>query len=223
MTTRNIKPASIFDTGAHTRTELKKIGRSLREQVPLHEHEVWEPAGNRVDPIDILQSQDAVRLQELIPVRYGRMLASPFSFFRGASAVMAGDLAGTPTTKVNVQACCDAHIDNFGIYASAERQIVFDLNDFDETLPAPPPWEYDVKRFAASIALDARQIGYSDQQAVEVIRKSVSEYASVLENLSKIPSLDIHYARLDESLFLAMTDDEDVLKYARKTIRQRST
>ena len=138
MTTRNIKPASIFDTGAHTRTELKKIGRSLREQVPLHEHEVWEPAGNRVDPIDILQSQDAVRLQELIPVRYGRMLASPFSFFRGASAVMAGDLAGTPTTKVNVQACCDAHIDNFGIYASAERQIVFDLNDFDETLPAPP-------------------------------------------------------------------------------------
>lgn len=138
MTTRNIKPASIFDTGAHTRTELKKIGRSLREQVPLHEHELWEPAGNRVDPIDILQSQDAVRLQELIPVRYGRMLASPFSFFRGASAVMAGDLAGTPTTKVNVQACCDAHIDNFGIYASAERQIVFDLNDFDETLPAPP-------------------------------------------------------------------------------------
>jgi uncharacterized protein (DUF2252 family) len=146
------------------------------------------------------------------------MLASPFAFFRGASAVMAADLAGTPVTDVHVQACCDAHVGNFGIYASAERQIVFDLNDFDETLPAP--WEYDVKRFAASIALDARQLGYSDQQAEEVIRKCVIEYADVLANLSKIPSLDVHYARLDESLYLAMTDDSDVLKYARKIIRK---
>ena len=218
MTTRNLKPASIFDSGALTRTELKEVGRSLREQVTLSEHGIWKSASNRVNPVDILQSQDAVRLQELVPVRYGRMLASPFAFFRGASAVMAADLSGTPITKVNVQACCDAHVDNFGIYASAERQIVFDLNDFDETLPAP--WEYDVKRFAASIVLDARQLGYSDIQAVDLVHKSVSEYSAVLANLSKIPSLDIHYARLDESLYLAMTDDDDVLKYTRKIIRK---
>ena len=224
MTTRYRQTAEIFDAGALTRAELKEMGRSLREQLPLREQGIWKPAGKRVDPVEILRSQDAVRLQELVPVRYGRMLTSPFAFFRGASAVMAADLAGTPITKVNVQACCDAHVDNFGIYASAERQIVFDLNDFDETLPAP--WEYDVKRFAASIALDARQLGYSDQQAEDVIRKCIIEYANVLGNLSKVASLDIHYARLDESLFLAMTDDEDVLKYARKIIskaRKRSS
>lgn len=224
MTTGIRQAATIFNTGALTRTELKEMGRSLREQVTLREHGIWKPASNRVDPVEILQSQDAVRLQELVPVRYGRMLASPFAFFRGASAVMATDLAGTPITNVNVQACCDAHVDNFGIYASAERQIVFDLNDFDETLPAP--WEYDVKRFAASIALDARQLGYSDQQAEDVIRKCIVEYGNVLDNLSKVASLDIHYARLDESLYLAMTEDEDVLKYARKIIskaRKRSS
>lgn len=194
------------------------MGRELRKTVPFAEHARWKPGHSRPHPVEILRSQDALRQQELVPIRYGRMLASPFAYFRGASAVMAGDLSGTPVTDIYVQACNDAHVDNFGIYASAERQIVFDVNDFDETLPAP--WEYDVKRFAASIVLDARPHGFTDQQAMEVVQQCISEYASVLAELSKKTSLDIYYARMDETLYLELTDNEKVKEYALKNIRK---
>src|SRR5262245_31576472 len=126
-------------------------GKSLRLNIPRSSHAEWSPPADRPNPLDLLQAQDETRLPELVPIRYGRMLASPFTFFRGSAVVMARDLAGTPTTGLTVQACGDAHLSNFGAFATPERNLVFDLNDFDETLPAP--WEWDVKRLAASVAV----------------------------------------------------------------------
>lgn len=138
----------------HAADERAEAGKTLRLRVPRSHHASWRKPGDRPDPIAILQAQDADRLQELVPIRYGRMLQSPFTFFRGAAAVMAADLAKTPTTGHRVQACGDCHIMNFGGFATPARNILFDINDFDETLPAP--WEWDVKRLVASFVLAAR-------------------------------------------------------------------
>ena len=135
-------------------------GRALRDRLPRSQHGKWKRPSDRPDPIDILRASDADRLPELVPIRYGRMLASPFAFYRGAAGVMAADLAKTPTTGHKVQACGDCHLMNFGGFATPERNVIFDINDFDETLPAP--WEWDVKRLVASFVLAARSIGLSD-------------------------------------------------------------
>ncbi len=134
-------------------------GKSLRDGTPRASHAAWTPPGDRPDPIETLQAEDRTRIQELVPIRYGRMMVSPFTFLRASAAVMAHDLAGTPSTGLIVQACGDAHLSNFGGYASPERNLVFDLNDFDETLPAP--WEWDVKRLVASIVVAGRSNGFS--------------------------------------------------------------
>lgn len=133
------------------------VGKAARKRVPRRTHAEWEPAADRPDPIDILEAQAATREKDLVPIRYGRMLASPFAFYRGGPAIMASDLAGTPTSGISVQACGDAHLVNFGLFASPERDLVFDVNDFDETLPGP--WEWDVQRLAASVAIAARRRG----------------------------------------------------------------
>src|SRR5579871_6015454 len=133
-------------------------GRSARVEAPRSAHGRWEPAQDRPDPIALLEEQAASRVPELVPIRYGRMLVSPFTFFRGAALVMASDLSRTPRSGLIAQICGDAHLSNFGIFGSPERKLVFDCNDFDETLPGP--WEWDVKRLAASIVVAARTLGF---------------------------------------------------------------
>ncbi|HEY1279608.1 MAG TPA: DUF2252 family protein, partial [Acidimicrobiales bacterium] len=138
-------------------------GRAARAAVPRSSHATWAPAPDRADPISVLEAQETTRVPELLPLRHARMVASPFAFFRGAAAVMATDLATTPTSGLRVQACGDAHLVNFGGYESPERSQVFDINDFDETIPGP--WEWDVKRLAASFAVAARDLGHEDAAA----------------------------------------------------------
>ena len=133
---------------------------------PRSSHAAFQPAAGRPDPVELLESQAQLRVPELVPIRYGRMLASPFTFYRGAALIMASDLADTPTSGLRVQCCGDAHLSNFGLFASPERRLVFDINDFDETLPGP--WEWDVKRLAVSLLLAARDNGFGvrDQERI---------------------------------------------------------
>ena len=147
--------------------ERSAAGRALRREVPRSSHGDWEPVAHRGDPIAVLEKQGETRVAELLPIRYGRMAESPFAFFRGAAAVMAMDLSSTPSTGLRVQACGDAHVTNFGKFASPERNIVFDINDFDETVPGP--WEWDVKRLCASLHVVARQRGFSRSQCDRVV------------------------------------------------------
>ena len=137
----------------------KAKGKAARNKVPRDSHAVFEAGPARPDPVALLESQATTRVPELVPIRYGRMLVSPFTFFRGAALVMASDLSGTPRSGLNAQICGDAHLSNFGVFGSPERQLVFDCNDFDETLPGP--WEWDVKRLAASIVVAGRGLGFS--------------------------------------------------------------
>src|SRR3954447_22989662 len=141
-----------------TVTERAARGKASRADVPRTSHGDWAPAPGRPEPIEILQEQAASRVPELVPIRYGRMVVSPFTFYRGGALIMAHDLAPTPRSGLNVQCCGDAHLSNFGLFASPERRLVFDLNDFDETLPGP--WEWDVKRLAASMLIAARYNGF---------------------------------------------------------------
>ena len=138
-----------------SRSQQSEVGRSLRATCPRGSHAAWRPSDDRPDPVSLLKESSTGRIPELIPVRYGRMLQSPFAFYRGAALNMAADLAGTPTNGLRVQACGDCHLLNFGAFATPERRVVFDINDFDETLPAP--WEWDVKRLAASFVLACRR------------------------------------------------------------------
>ena len=139
-------------------------GQAARREAPRSEHGRWEPAPDRPDPVALLQEQAVSRVPELVPIRYGRMLVSPFTFYRGAAAIMAADLAPTPVTGITVQLCGDAHLSNFGVFGTPERQLIFDINDFDETLPGP--WEWDVKRMAASFEVMGRFRGFSPPTGV---------------------------------------------------------
>src|SRR5579871_2171111 len=141
-----------------TPAERTARGKAARAEVPRRSHGEWEPPSRRPDPVELLQEQAASRVPELVPIRYGRMLVSPFAFYRGAALIMAADLATTPDSGLRAQLCGDAHLSNFGVFASPERRLVFDINDFDETLPGP--WEWDVKRLAASLAVAGRENGY---------------------------------------------------------------
>ncbi|MBV8159298.1 MAG: DUF2252 family protein, partial [Acidimicrobiia bacterium] len=151
-----------------TRVELRAAGRALRQVTPRKAQGMWSEAPDRPDPIDLLGASNAARLPDLVPVRNGRMLQSPFTFYRGAPLVMASDLAHTPTTAVKLQLCGDAHLLNFGTFATPERNLVFDVNDFDETLPGP--WEWDVKRLTASLVVAGRTEGVTDADAIEAVR-----------------------------------------------------
>jgi hypothetical protein len=147
----------------HSRDERLAAGKALRDIFPRASHATWKPPAKRRDPIDVLEESNQDRMPELVPIRYGRMLRSPFTFLRGSAVLMAYDLAKTPTTGPRVQACGDCHLMNFGLFATPERHLIFDINDFDETLPAP--WEWDVKRLAVSFAVAARDNRYSDRKA----------------------------------------------------------
>jgi uncharacterized protein (DUF2252 family) len=183
-------------------------GRSARKRVPRSAHASWTPAPDRPDPIAILRRQDGTRLPDLVPIRYGRMSASPLGFLRGAAAVMAADLAGTPTCGIEVQLCGDAHLANFGLYASPERRLLFDVNDFDETLPGP--WEWDVKRLAASVAVAARTNGWTDAQSRAGVLACVGAYRKSMRGLASMGELAVWYAglRAADLVHLASTATE---------------
>jgi uncharacterized protein (DUF2252 family) len=172
-------------------------GKSLRKPAPRSSHASWEPGPNRSDPIALLEDQAAVRVPELVPIRYARMSASPFAFYRGAAYVMASDLAGSPQTGIRVQLCGDAHLGNFGAFASPERQLLFDLNDFDETLPGP--WEWDVKRLAASVAVAGRENGFATNRRAAMVRQLVREYRQAIRRFAGMNALDVWYARASVS------------------------
>jgi uncharacterized protein (DUF2252 family) len=191
MTTARAKPG---DRTAHlTPDERVTKGKEARRAIPRGTHAAWEPPTDRRDPVDILEEQATTRIAELVPIRYGRMLTSPFAFYRGAAAIMAADLASSPTTGLRVQACGDAHISNFGLFASPERALVFDINDFDETLPGP--WEWDVKRLAASIVIAGRDNGFSDKQQRQCVLDTVAAYRVSMAEFATRGNMDVWYAR----------------------------
>jgi len=175
-----------------TPTERAERGKTARTIAPRSSHGDWAPAGDRPDPVDILEAQAKTRTQDLVPIRYGRMLASPFAFYRGAAAVMASDLQHTPVSGIRVQACGDAHLSNFGIFASPERAEVFDINDFDETLPGP--WEWDVKRLAASLAIAGRGNGFTREQRDGITLASVGSYRTAMASFAVMHNVDVWYA-----------------------------
>jgi uncharacterized protein (DUF2252 family) len=170
-------------------------GKAARAKVPRSSHATFEPSPDRSDPIALLERQARTRVPELVPIRYGRMLVSPFTFYRGAAMIMAGDLATTPRSGLAVQCCGDAHLSNFGVFASPERRLVFDLNDFDETLPGP--WEWDVKRLAVSMLVAAQDNGYTIKQQERIVLATVDGYRGAMASFAGMKDLDVWYAHLD--------------------------
>ncbi len=176
-------------------------GKAARSAAKPSSHAGWTPADDRPDPVALLDEQNETREADLVPVRHGRMMVSPFTFYRGAARIMAEDLKDTPRAGLDVQLCGDAHLSNFGAYASPDRALVFDLNDFDETLPGP--FEYDVKRLAASFTIAARNNGFSPSDAADATGVSVRSYRQAMIDFSQMRTLDIWYARLDEQELMA--------------------
>ena len=194
-------------------------GRAERETVPLDAHAELPESGDRPDPVAVLEAQDATRVPELVPIRHGRMLVSPFTFYRGGAAIMAWDLSRTPTTGLRVQCCGDAHLSNFGVFAAPDRQVVFDLNDFDETLPAP--FEWDVKRLVASFVVAARDNGHAPKHQRAAARAATASYRTTMSTLAEARFLDVWYARIDADRLLAgiaATGDKDAMKSAQKNL-----
>jgi uncharacterized protein (DUF2252 family) len=178
-----------------TRAEREARGKAARAEVPRSSHADFEPPPHRPDPIALLEEQAETRVPELVPIRYGRMLVSPFAFYRGAALIMASDLAGTPRSGLKAQLCGDAHLTNFGAFASPERRLVFDINDFDETFPGP--WEWDVKRLAASFAVAGRENGFGEADRRTVILTTVRAYREAMREFAAAPNLDVWYAHID--------------------------
>ncbi|MBF6327036.1 DUF2252 domain-containing protein [Nocardia transvalensis] len=172
-----------------------EAGRAVRKRVPRSALGQWEAPADRRDPIAVLEGQAATRVPELVPIRYARMAVGPFPFFRGAPAIMAADLAAGPNTGLTVQLCGDAHLSNFGLFASPERSLVFDLNDFDETLPGP--FEWDVKRLAASIAVSARANGHSDSDASAAAMEAATVYRESMNRLAALGETEVWYEMVD--------------------------
>jgi uncharacterized protein (DUF2252 family) len=181
--------------------ESAERGRAARRLVPRSAHGEWLAAVDRPDPVALLQTQAATRLEELVPIRYGRMLVSPFTFYRGAAAIMAADLSRTPDSGIVVQACGDAHISNFGGFAAQDRRLLFGPNDFDETLPGP--WEWDVKRMAASVEIAGRDIGQPPDRRRSLVTNCVREYRKAMHQFARESHLDVWYDRLDASELVA--------------------
>jgi uncharacterized protein (DUF2252 family) len=176
--------------------ERKAKGKAARERTAPSAHTKWEPAANRPDPVGLLEEQNLTREKDLVPVRHGRMMASPFTFYRGAAKIMAADLKDTPRAGLIVQLCGDAHLSNFGVFASPERNLLFDLNDFDETLPGP--FEYDVKRMAASFTIAARNNGFTAADTRASTLASVAAYRQAMAEFALMGTMDIWYAHLSE-------------------------
>jgi len=179
-------------------------GKAARAEVPRQSHAAFDPPSNRPDPIGLLAEQAKSRVPELVPVRWGRMMVSPFTYYRGAALPMASDLATTPVSGLAVQACGDAHLSNFGLFGSAERRLMFDVNDFDETLPGP--WEWDVKRLAASLEVAARGNGFAGRQRREIVAAAVARYRQAMRSFAGMTNLAVWYAHIDMNQMRAEFD-----------------
>jgi uncharacterized protein (DUF2252 family) len=201
MTTTNVtqttttNASSVWKPVVTTRAERYAAGKALRSKVPRSSHAAWSAASDCPDPVSLLEESNRFRLPELVPIRYGRMALSPFTFLRGSAGVMANDLASTPTSGIRVQACGDAHLSNFGVYATPERDQVFDVNDFDETLPGP--WEWDVKRLAASIQVAGRQNGFTAAENRQAVLEGVESYRQMMCQFATMRYLDIWYTKIN--------------------------
>ena len=187
-------------------------GKAARKLVPRSAHADWEPAAR--DPVEILARQDESRVPELVPIRYERMLASPFAFYRGGAAVMAADLATTPTTGIEAQLCGDAHLSNFGVFSAPDRRLVFDCNDFDETCRGP--FEWDVKLLAASVAIAGRQCGFSAKEREKTVLEAVGSYRETMRRFAEMRNLDVWYSRLDvEPVLEVLRSQVDARRFRR--------
>jgi uncharacterized protein (DUF2252 family) len=189
-----------------TPSEHAARGKAARQEVPRSSHSAWEPPELRPNPVDLLEEQAKTRVPELVPIRYGLMLVSPFAFYRGGAYIMASDLANTPRSGLAVQLCGDAHLSNFGGFASPERRLVFDINDFDETLPGP--WEWDVKRLAASLEIAGRERGFSGTERRSAVLNSVRAYREWMRKFAEEPNMDVWYANLDVESMLPELERE---------------
>jgi uncharacterized protein (DUF2252 family) len=178
-----------------TPEEREARGKATRAEVPRSSHAEWEPPSHRPDPVELLEEQAETRVPELVPIRYGRMLVSPFTFYRGAAYLMAADLSGGPRTGLHTQLCGDAHLSNFGIFAAPDRRLVFALNDFDETLPGP--FEWDVKRLVASFAVAGRDRGFDPKTRTTINRAVARSYREAIRRFAAMRNLDVWYARVD--------------------------
>ncbi len=189
---RNAPPPTVI---AHlTPEERKARGKAARNEVPIESHAVFAPEA-RLDPIDLLEEQATTRVPELVPIRHGRMVVSPFTFYRGAALIMAADLAGTPSSGLHAQICGDAHLSNFGLFGSPERHLIFDINDFDET--SVGPWEWDVKRLAASLEIGGRAVGFTDTDRRAAVLASVKAYRDTMRSFATMTNLEVWYAHID--------------------------
>ena len=197
-----------LDTGVGRLSLAERVakGKAARAEVPRDGHAVFDRPPGRPDPISLLEEQAQARVPELVPVRWGRMMVSPFTYYRGAALPMASDLAATPASGLAVQACGDAHLSNFGLFGSAERRLMFDVNDFDETLPGP--WEWDVKRLAASLEVAARDNGFPGKQRREIVMAAVSRYRQAMREFASMTNLDVWYAHADITELRAQFDTQ---------------
>jgi uncharacterized protein (DUF2252 family) len=197
-----------LDSGVCQLTPAERVvrGKAARAEVPRDSHAVFDPPSDRADPIALLEEQARLRVPELVPVRWGRMLVSPFTYYRGAALPMASDLATTPVSGLAVQACGDAHLSNFGLFGSAERRLMFDVNDFDETLPGP--WEWDVKRLAASLEVASRENQFPAKQRREIVMAAAFQYRQAMRNFAGMTSLEVWYAHADIDQLRAQFDTQ---------------
>ncbi len=196
------------DTGSVKKREAR--GKEARAHTPRSSHAQWSPAEDREDPVAILERQADSRVQELVPIRYGRMLVSPFTFYRGAAAVMAADLARTPSSGLNVQLCGDAHLSNFGVFASPDREMLFDINDFDETLPGP--WEWDVKRLTVSLCVAGRDRQLSAQEIADVLVWTTQAYRQSMRGFARMSNLGVWYARLSAEDIMGVVRQQQLVR-----------
>jgi uncharacterized protein (DUF2252 family) len=206
-----------LDTGLGRLRPAERVerGRTARAQVPRESHSMFQRQPDRPDPLSLLAAQAASRVPELVPIRWGRMLASPFSYYRGAALPMASDLADTPVSGLPVQACGDAHLSNFGIFGSAERRLIFDVNDFDETLPGP--WEWDVKRLAASMEVAGRDNGFAGKDRRQIVTATVARYRQAIRDFARMANLEVWYAHADMDQLRAQFDSQ-LKKRQRKVV-----
>ncbi len=181
--------------GHRTPDERAASGKAARTEAPRSSHGEWAPAADRTDPVELLESQATSRVGQLVPLRYGRMLVSPFTFYRGAAAVMAADLAGTVRSGFDVQLCGDAHLSNFGAFASPDRELLFDVNDFDETLPGP--WEWDVMRLAASFSVAGRESRFKRRERLAIVAAMAAEYRGAMRRMAGLGNLEVWYTKMD--------------------------
>jgi uncharacterized protein (DUF2252 family) len=205
-----VRPAGRYqldsECGRLTPTERAARGKAARVAVPRDSHAVFDPPSDRPDPLALLEEQAKTRVPELVPIRWGRMMVSPFTYYRGAALPMASDLATTPASGLAVQACGDAHLSNFGLFGSAERRMMFDVNDFDETLPGP--WEWDVKRLAASLEVAGRDNGVPVKERREIVLAAVGRYRMAMREFASMTNTDVWYAHADVTELRAQFDTQ---------------